>query len=134
MRYSGPLGFRRFTAVGPLVQADKEMERIAQIVVDTAEELDVDLSDMDEDEEEQLRAEVASNIYGGTTTIQNAKEARLERCLNESWSNAWIDGFQKQIGFEYTDLETVALQTKACVSLVENATSDDSQQLPESLR
>jgi len=134
VRFRGPLGARRLTKLGPFVSADPAKERIAQIISDAADDADIELSELDEEEKEEIYPVIAESIYPADDTLTNAKQARLEMCLKRRWSNNWIDALSDTIGFEYNELEKLTQQTEACISLTENATTDNPDNLPEALR
>lgn len=130
MEFRGPLGIRRFTAIGPFVSATEEKRRFVAIIAESADNLDIDIEDMTDEEEKQLNAEIARNYYSGDSELQKAKRVRMETCLNERWSNNWIDGMQEGLGFEFRKIEQMAQKASACKALVKNATTDDERQLP----
>lgn len=121
------------TNLGPFVSQEASKERIKQVVLESADELDIDLEEMEEEEREELVAEVAQNMYSGDSQITEAKRVRLEHCLKRKWAINWLEGMEGGLNFELTGLERVVQQITACMALVDNATTDNPEALPDDL-
>jgi hypothetical protein len=91
------------------------------------------MQELEEEEREELVTEVAQNMYSGDTSLTDAKRVRLEHCLKRKWAINWLDGMEDGIGFELTNLERVVQQVSACMALVDNATTDNPDALPDDL-
>lgn len=138
MRYSGPFGLSRVTGIGPLVSNKSSYEqrvtesKATQAVKDAAEDEDIDVNDMTDEEIDRIITAIGEELYPEDSPSHRAKRARFDNCMRNRWVNNWVEAFEDDPdGPDVSDNRVrLRLMAQACAGMTSANTADSEELIP----
>jgi len=123
----GPLGFFRFTTLGPFTkessaysQEINSQEQMTNAIAEAAAEVDADTEDPSPEEFQ----EVIDIIAQETFPESERKRARFKDCIDSEWATSYVEGVGDSVNDEMGDtpFEELSRAAISCAGMTQSTT------------